>query len=219
MPDGVRVSILHRNCLFRECLAAVLAETETVQARHADLESGDLNLQFEEHRPDLILAEMVLPADVTAKRLQELRQMVAGVKIAVLVPAQVEDAIVGCIQVGADGCVLDEASIDELKTMIETVSCGQSYCSPQIANSMFAELGRLARENRWSRRAEVVKLTDRELEILRLIADERLSNKQIALKLKVSLYTVKNHVHNIIEKLQVDNRFQAAEYAYEQNML
>ena len=91
--------------------------------------------------------------------------------------------------------------------------------SAGIANSMFAQLGKLARESRWSGRIETAKLTARELDVLRLIADDRLSNKQIARKLSLSLYTVKNHVHNILEKLQVENRYEAAEYAYEQHLL
>ena len=219
MDSSIRVLVLHQNCLFRECLTSVLSENTGLQAHQRDVPASSEVESLRELGAGLILLEMTLPLESTTERIGWLKQTLPGVKVAVLVPARVEEAIVGCVQVGADGCVLDEASIDELKEVIEIVSGGQSYCSPQIANSMFAQLGRLARENRWSQRVDSAKLTTRELEILRLIAEERLSNKQIALKLKLSLYTVKNHVHNILEKLQVENRYQAVEYAYEQHLL
>jgi two-component system NarL family response regulator len=219
MGDGVRLTILHQNRLFRECLSSVLAETANLYAVHGDVPSVHDLTHFASHRPDVVLLEMRLPVETTAQSIEALRRAVPGVKVVVLVPAKVDEAMVGCIQVGANGCVLDEASLDELRTVIQTVACGESYCSPQIANSMFAQLGKLARESRWSQRIDSARLTSRELEILRLIADEQMSNKQIAIQLKLSLYTVKNHVHNILEKLQVETRAQAAEYAYEQHLL
>lgn len=219
MGDGVRLTILHQNRLFRECLASVLAETANIHTTHREVHNFDDLAHVAGYRPDVVLVEMRMPVDSTTQTIDALRRIVPGVKIVVLVPAKVEEAMVGCIQVGADGCVLDEASLDELRSVIHAVSCGESYCSPQIANSMFAQLGKLARESRWNQRVDAARLTTRELEILRLIADEQMSNKQIAAQLKLSLYTVKNHVHNILEKLQVENRVQAAEFAYERNLL
>jgi len=220
MGDPIRLMIVHQNRLFRECLASVLSESDEYQAIAMEYADGTgLEHVKEEQRPVVILIDMILPLKCTVEAIQQMRQQFDGVKVVVLVPSNVEEAIVGCVQVGADGCVLDEASVEDIQTVIETVHRGESYCSPQIASSMFAQLGRLARESRWSQRIETAKLTTRELDVLRLIADDRLSNKLIARKLSLSLYTVKNHVHNILEKLQVENRYEAAEYAYEQHLL
>lgn len=219
MGDGIRLTIVHNNCLFRECLCSVLAESERFQPSGLELNDTAVLEQLSKLLPDIVLTEMRLPLETTTELVQKIRAQIRGVKVIVLVPTKHQEAIVGSVQVGADGCVLDEASIEELKLVINSVSRGESYCSPQIANSMFAQLGKLARESRWSQRAEAKQLTTRELEILRMIAEDGLSNKQIAIKLKLSLYTVKNHVHHILEKLKVDNRFQAVEYAYEQHLL
>ncbi len=219
MGDSIRLMVVHQNRLFRECLASVFSDYAEYEAvTLGDTGPNELQ-QVSGSRPDVVLTDMSFPLRLTVESIQRLRERFYGVRVIVLVPASVEEAIVGCVQVGADGCVLDEASIEELKVVIETVNRGETYCSPQIANSMFAQLGKLARENRWSQRIESAKLTTRELDVLRLIADDRLSNKQIARKLTLSLYTVKNHVHNILEKLQVENRYEAAEYAYEQHLL
>ena len=219
MGDSIRLMVVHQNRLFRECLASVLSDSANYEALTLEETGPDEARVIAAARPDVVLTDMPMPLRVAAELIRQVREHLSGVRVIVLVPASVEEAIVGCVQVGADGCILDEASIEELKVVIETVNRGETYCSPQIANSMFAQLGKLARENRWSHRIESAKLTTRELDVLRLIADDRLSNKQIARKLSLSLYTVKNHVHNILEKLQVENRYEAAEYAYEQHLL
>jgi DNA-binding CsgD family transcriptional regulator len=84
---------------------------------------------------------------------------------------------------------------------------------------MFATFGELAKQNRWLQHFRATGLTLRELEILRLIADNRLSNKQIARQLSISMYTVKNHVHNILEKLDAQDRHDAVEIARQRHLL
>src|SRR4029077_2632670 len=96
---------------------------------------------------------------------------------------------------------------------IQAVLSGRPYCSPQLANALFVQLGTHDPSHRWSQYMDDARLTAREREILRMIALEQLGNKQIARRLHVSLYTVKNHVHNIIEKLGVEDRHQAAQVA------
>lgn len=120
--------------------------------------------------------------------------------------------VVGILASDCNGCVCEEMTVDEVRAALRTVVDGRPYCSPYLGHSMFIHL--LHEASPAERGTSVFTgLTGREREILQLIAHERLGNKQIALRLHVSLYTVKNHVHRIIEKLGVQDRHQAADVA------
>ena len=163
-----------------------------------------------------MLLGRALPRELLTELLKQIQEHMDDAKLIVLVSTDAERALLDSIEAGAAGCIPEEASLDELRTAIEMVSLGKKYCSPRIAGTMFTQLSDLARASRWNERIESSNLTSREIEVLQLIADEKLSNKQIAHKLTLSLYTVKNHVHNILEKLPVQDRFAAAEYAHQQ---
>ena len=112
----------------------------------------------------------------------------------------------------AHGCVPEDSSLQELREAIEKVAAGDIFCSHATVHSVLHRMAHRAGEVRRQDWSEAPSLTPRELEIVRLIA-EHLSNKQIARRLSVSLYTVKNHVHNIVEKLQVARRYEAVDVA------
>ena len=128
------------------------------------------------------------------------------------------DEIMACIEAGAAGYVLKEASFDYLVEMIRSVHRGESFCSPRMAASLFSRIAELAGERLPSISLDSVKLTTRELEIINLIA-EGLPNKKIAHRLSIEAQTVKNHIHNILDKLQLHNRLEAVEYARDRKLL
>lgn len=108
--------------------------------------------------------------------------------------------------------MLDDASVAELKTALQTVLRGGAYCSPRLVHEMFRRMTQPAEEPRRMGEGQEAVLTMREQEIVDLIG-QRLSNKEIARRLFISLHTVKNHVHNIVEKLHAVDRFEAFEIA------
>jgi len=115
--------------------------------------------------------------------------------------------VIACAEAGVSGYVTREASLDELTGVVESVARGESPCSPRISALLLRRVAETA-----GRRTETDaarRLTRREAEIVGLI-DEGLSNKQIAGRLSIELATVKNHVHSILEKLQVERRAEAA---------
>jgi two-component system response regulator NreC len=136
-----------------------------------------------------------------------------GVKVIILGPEEATPEIVACLEAGAKGYVFREQSLEELKAAIELVSRGETVCTPGIAQFLFSRLGELGIEHRRRERLEFLDLTARELEILRLIA-EGLSNQQIAQRLYLSVHTVKNHVHNMLERLGLPSRIDAVQHAY-----
>ena len=225
MTRPIHLVIVHRNRLFRECLASVLSRGE--RFRLTDVDQADPNYleSIQEQDPDVILIDLNLPEQLAVGLTQHIRESVPRAKMILLAPAQAllahgdaEDRLVECLAAGAHGCVLEESSLQELQTAIEKVVAGEKSYSPEIVPSMCDRLVQVARGVSWRERVKSVDLTPRELEVVSLIAEE-LSNKQIARRLSLSLYTVKNHVHNIVEKLQVENRFKAVEYARQQGWL
>ena len=167
--------------------------------------------------PDVVLVSCSLAAGDSA----ELIRWVGGEypQARVLVLGREEDQespILDCIEAGASGLISRNQSLAELKQSLSALASGETLCSPRLAQSVFSRLKELS--GRREQKAQENVLTAREMEILELVADG-LSNKEIAKKLIISLHTVKNHVHNILEKLEVGGRYAAVTYAYERRWL
>ena len=139
-------------------------------------------------------------------------------RVIVLASSGAQENLFECMAAGAHGCVVEASSVADLQAAIEKVLGGEVYYSPGIVELVFHTLAEPGRQVAWRQRVRTADLTSRELEIVHCIA-QNLSNKQIAKRLSISLHTVKNHVHNIVEKLHVTNRCEAVEHARRQHWL
>jgi len=172
--------------------------------------------RIEQARPDLVL----LPAlgTRTVELTRAITRRFNGIRVVVFGIKEVPEAVTEMIEAGAAGYVREDASVDEFREVVRLAARGEARVAPQIASSLFSRLAALASVLRADERAKNVKLTPRELEILRLVA-EGLTNKEIAARLHVEQQTVKNHMHNILERLSLRRRQQAVQYAWEAGML
>jgi DNA-binding NarL/FixJ family response regulator len=218
MTGNIRLIICHRNRLFRECLMLALGAADQMDVTILDEPNADA-LPPQQESLDLLLIDANLPDMMAFRFVQTLRTTKRALRTILLISSSSPDLIESCLQAGADGCVLDDDTLDDLRQAIENVLADRSYCSPQVAHRLFTQTGGLAQPSRWITRGRDCQLTRREVEILRLIAHRNLSNKQIARELLVSIYTVKNHVHSIIEKLSVEDRHMAVRHAVRQGLL
>ena len=156
--------------------------------------------------PDVVLLDLARDDGVAA-----IRHIVAElpwVPTVVLGVPEDDDSVIACAEAGAAAYVTRDESLDDLHHTLLAVARGESPCSPKRVAMLLRRLAALAADPVQNGTTDV-HLTPRESEVLSLI-DAGLSNKQIAQKLCVELPTVKNHVHNILEKLGVDRRAQAA---------
>lgn len=219
MNSIVRIFVFHRNRLFRECLAQVLSQSFHYQAQPAEHEAGKLAQLLSGATADIVFIDLNLPDNATQQLVEEFSKK-REAKVILLVPVVLDDhdALVECIAAGAHACVLEGCTLDELRPAVDNVLGGHTYCSTDIVQALYAQLAKLAREVNWRKQVSTAKLTTRETEVLELMS-ERLSNKQIAKRLKVSLYTVKNHVHSILEKLQAETRLDAVQDARERRLI
>jgi DNA-binding NarL/FixJ family response regulator len=165
--------------------------------------------------PEVALVDIGMPDKDGLDVTQTLHNDLPAVKVIILGMPDLTDEIMSCIEAGAAGYVLKEASFEYLVESIRSVQRGESFCSPRMAASLFSRIAELAGERIPE---SSVKLTMREIEIINKIADG-LSNKEIAAQLYIEEQTVKNHVHNILDKLQLHNRLEAVQYARERKLL
>jgi DNA-binding NarL/FixJ family response regulator len=215
MSDSIHIFIVDDNRLLREGLVAMLAEQEDMVVVGA-AESGLKVLeQIKDLHPDVALIDIGMPGKDGIEVTQELRQNLPEVKVIILGMPDLTDEIMACIEAGATGYVVKEASFEYLVETIRSANRGESFCSPRMAASLFSRVAELVGEQI---PRSYIKLTPREVEIINKIA-EGLSNKEVAQRLCVEVQTVKNHVHNILDKLQLHNRLEAVQYARERNLL
>src|SRR5262245_28521015 len=148
---------------------------------------------------------MGMPQSVAAVR--EMAARAPLVKIVALAVREDEQDLVTCAAAGVAGYVTRGASVDDLIQALDGVARGELLCSPQTAATLWRRLAAFARGDGAGEHANL--LTPREREIGTLL-EAGLSNKEIAVRLGIEVATVKNHVHNVLEKLQVHRRAQAA---------
>ena len=218
MIQSVSLIIVTDYRLFGECLASMLIRYEPFTVLAVVQTAEEALQQIQEHSSDIILVDVHLPQMMVLALTQQLTRNFPHVRVLLLGVTGAKAEIQAYVEAGASGYVLKNTPFHELQSVIELVTRGETMCSPHIAHAMFARLSELAQTSASSVMHEPVILSDRELEILQLIA-EGWSNRQIADHLYLSPHTVKNHVHNILKKLCVQRRLEAIKYASERQWL
>lgn len=206
----MRIAVIHRDRLYRECLGYCLMQMETISIVHSasGLEEDGAALLMT--TPDLLMVEFDL-----SRKPGEIRTLSLKVKTMVLGVPDTEEDILGCIEItGASGYLLREATLADLIGNIQAIMRGETLCSPRIASLTFCRISSLANQKENNSPTNKIMLTRRESEIVTLI-DSGLSNKEIAVRLRIEVSTVKNHVHNILEKLQLRDRHSVVRYVKE----
>ncbi len=208
------IAIVHHYRLLREALALGLSQNAFPiihQARDLEQLTTDIGVI----NPTVLLAEACRPLDKCLECLRRFRYVAPECKVIMLEVPNQDETILACIEVGGiSGYVVEEGSFNDLIRTVRAISAGESICSPRLANLAFTRISTLANRFYDSGTSEISCLTRREQDIMEAI-ERGLSNKEIAGELKIEVSTVKNHVHNILDKLHLQNRRSAARYAKE----
>ncbi len=218
MEDVIRVLIIHWNRLLREGLAFVLAQQQAITVVRAVTQASAILEDLERLRPDVIILDLCLPGRQGLAETRLIRGVFPEAKILMMGLTESESDALGCIEAGAAGYLPQEASLEDLLNNIQAVATGEALCPPKVTGLLFSRVADAGRESELRRFVGLPNVTRRELEIIGLI-DQGLSNKEIAVRLQIEVQTVKNHIHNILDKLQLDGRKEAARYAREQGLL
>ncbi|MFC7327549.1 response regulator [Marinactinospora rubrisoli] len=217
--EPIRVLVVDDHAFFRRGLVSVLAEEadidvvgEAGDGEQAIRQAGDL-------RPDVVLMDVRMPRTSGIDACTGIKDAVPSAKIVMLTISDEEEDLFEAIKAGATGYLLKEIAVDELPEAVRAVSGGQSFINPSMATKLIGEFATLARKDKGrSQQVPAPRLTEREMEVLRLVA-RGLNNRDIGQKLYISENTVKNHVRNILEKLQLHSRMEAVVYAVREKIL
>ena len=212
MSKPIGLTIIVRHQLLGECLAHALASHQDMDIEGIVLNVRDTIFTLRSNKSDVALIDATIPDDLILEIIKMINLELPDVKQIVFGLADADDRILNCIEAGAKGYISMDASLADLISSIRAACQGEVICSPRLAYQVFSRIAQLAPRKSNGLILELLNLTPREIEILRLIADG-LSNKQIAEKLNLSFYTVKNHVHNILEKLRLTNRSELVHFA------
>lgn len=168
--------------------------------------------------PDVIILDVRLPGREGLGDTRLIREILPDVKIIVMSVTESESDVIACFEAGAAGFLPEEASLEDLLNNIQAVAKGEALCPPKVTGLLLSRVAEATRKRELREVLGLPNLTRRELEIISLI-ERGLSNKEIAVQLHIEIQTVKNHIHNILEKLHLDGRREAARYAREQGLL
>lgn len=214
--ESIRIAILHRDGLYRDSLGHCLTQIEPFSIVYSASRIDGLSDALFVGKPDLLIQEFGLCRESGSCCCEAPPTVLLRIKTIVIGVPDKEEDILACIeQEGAAGYLLMNASLDDLLMSINAVMKGETLCSPRIAGLAFDRVSALARQVHHAHSVNESRLTRRETEIVKLI-DDGLSNKEIAAQLHIEVSTVKNHVHNILDKLQLHNRHSAVSYIKEQ---
>lgn len=209
----IRLLLADDHKMVREGLKAFFAPTddfEIVAEATNGLEAVEKALQT---RPDVILLDLIMPEMNGIEAATKIKEQLPEARMIIITSSLEESQVIASIKAGASGYLLKDSAPNEIENAIFQVFRGETAFPPRITSIMIRELNKQPEPP-----SKCTTLTERETDILKLIAGG-LSNKEIADRLFLSVWTVRTYVTGILEKLEVENRTQAALYALREGLV
>ncbi len=213
--NKIRVMIADDHAMVRQGLKTIIELEDDIEVVSQAANGEQAVLLARQDKPDIILMDINMPVLNGLQAIKILKEENCNCKIIVLTLHQDREYLFRTIQLGCEGYVLKDAESSVLIEAIRSVYREKTYIQPNMTGELVKEYNRITlieQDNSITKN-----LTNREIEVLKLIADG-LINKEIAKKLFISEKTVKNHISNIFKKLDVNDRTQAAIYAFKHNI-
>jgi DNA-binding NarL/FixJ family response regulator len=210
----ILILLIEDNRLLRDGIATMLKKESDMHVVATVGNGENILLMIDKNKPDILLLDLGLRSQNSLQIVKLTKQNFPETKIIVmdLVPLQAD--VLEFVQAGVSGFILKDANVAEFYKTIRSVYNGEQILPPHLTGSLFSQIVDYAVNGfKPSIVAESVRMTKRERQVIELIADGS-TNKEIAQKLHLSTYTVKSHVHNILEKLTLNTRVQIAKHAH-----
>jgi DNA-binding NarL/FixJ family response regulator len=214
--EPVRVLVVDDQELFRRGLTMLLAVEPGIEVVGEAGDGVEGTALAESAAPDVVLLDVRMPKRSGIEACLAIKEAVPSAKIIMLTVSDEEADLYEAVKSGASGYLLKDSSIEEVAQAVRVVADGQSLISPSMAIKLIDEFKQMSKPEKTA--GPGLRLTERELDVLRLVAQGH-SNKEIAVRLYISENTVKNHVRNMLEKLQLHSRMEAVMYAVRENLL
>jgi DNA-binding NarL/FixJ family response regulator len=218
VPEPIRVLIADDHERFRRGLKMVLEAEDGIEVVAQAGTGAEAVAKVEELAPDVVLMDVRMPVQNGIEATRTIREAFPSTRIIMLTVSDDEDDLFDAVKAGANGYLLKEVSIEEVADAVRAVVQGQSLITPSMAAKLISEFGTLARRASEVEAPPNPSLSPRELEVLKRVA-RGMSNEDIADELGMTPPAVRNHVANILVKLQLRSRIEAALMAMEPRLL
>jgi two-component system NarL family response regulator len=205
----IKIFLLEDNRILRDGIKGLINAQPDMKVVANSPGNHDSFLQARKTNPKVVLVDLGLRSENTVLLVKTLAKELPDAKVIGmgLIPSQQD--IIEFVEAGASGFILKDATIDEVFGTIRAIARGLRILPPLLTESLFSHVIELALHRGKGVLRDAVRMTKREREVIALIA-EGMSNKEIAKRLNLSTYTVKSHVHNILEKMALHSRLQIA---------
>jgi DNA-binding NarL/FixJ family response regulator len=214
--DGViRVLVVDDQELFRRGLTMLLNVEDDIEVVGEAADGSTAGALAAGLTPDVVLMDVRMPKVTGIEACVAIKDAAPSARIIMLTVSDEEADLYEAVKNGASGYLLKDSSIDEVAQAVRVVADGQSLISPSMAIKLLDEFKQVSRSEQ---QVATPRVTDRELDVLRLVA-QGLNNREIGARLFISENTVKNHVRNILEKLQLQSRMEAVMYAVREKLI
>jgi two-component system NarL family response regulator len=216
--NRIRVLIADDHEVFRHGLEQALATEPDIDVVGAATDGLAAAEQAIALTPDVVLMDVRMPVLDGVEATARIRSTRPDVKVVILSGSDDEQDLFAAVRAGASGYLLKEVSIEDLADAVRAVNRGEGLVAPSLVSRLLQEFTTMARRVADDDDRAAPKLTEREREVLVLVA-RGMSNKEIASELVIAENTVKNHVRNILEKLHLRSRTEAAMYAVREKLV
>jgi len=219
-PEPIRTLIVDDHALFRRGLEIVLITEPDIEVVGEASDGAEAVEKASESLPDVVLMDVRMPRSGGIEACRAIKEVAPSARIVILTMSDEEEDLFDAIKAGASGYLLKDIPLDEVAEAVRSVHGGQSLISPSMAGKLLTEFASLAKRDADEppRQVPAPKLTEREMQVLRLVA-RGMNNRDIAKELYISDNTVKNHVRNILEKLQIHSRMEAVMIAVREKLI
>jgi len=209
----IRLLIIEDNRLLRDGIFKILKPHKDIIIIAASGDGKNTIVKIKQLKPNVVLLDLGLRSQNSLHVVEIVKKDFPQAKIIVMDLAPVQADILQYVKAGANGFILKDASLNDLLITIRTVFEGATVLPPLLVDSLFSQIIDHAVREGKSKLKQAVRMTKREQEVI-LHLGEGMSNKEISQKMHISSYTVKSHIHNIMEKLALHTRLEIANYSY-----
>ena len=214
----IRVVIADSHDLFRQGLSSLLSRQPEIEILGEAKDGEEVEHMVDSFSPDVLLMEIYMRGVDGLSTVLQVMADHPNTSVAILTSSEDDNDVLSAVKLGVKGYILKNSSLDELVQAIQALSQGGAYFSSSMFTKVLQEFTHLARRRDLQEAKGIDALTDREKDVLRLVA-RGATNRDIADELIITENTVKVHLRNILDKLQLRNRQQAAAYAVQEGLV
>ena len=208
----IKLLLIEDNRILRDGMNAMFKPYLDIQVLTSTGNNESTLLKIHKLKPDVILIDLGLRSQNSLRIVELVKKEFPDSRVIVMDLVPVKGDILQFIKAGASGFILKDASLEEFLDTIRSVAAGENILPDHLTHSLFSQIIEFAIKKGKTKPKDAVRMTKREKEIIILISDA-LTNKEISQKLNISAFTVKSHVHNILEKLALHSRLEVANFS------